>query len=140
MDELICLCHEDKVEGPLFPINGVRHVLFKTTKDIPSLLGYSPQNVGFRRQGYSSASRSTRSGTSLKFSLNVETKLRQTATPPGLRIAPMVDGKDVLLKSNVDGGDEGAKFDDAQDNQPIIKKPEDDQHEEENIEDSTNTR
>jgi len=142
MDGLVCLYHKDKVEGPLPPINGVRYVLFKTAKEIPSLLGYNISNmplISFSRQGYSSASKSSRSAGPHVFNLHLGTKSRHSAALQVSRAARTVNGENDLANSNTDGGDERAKADDAE-GKPGIKEHEDGHHEEEeNLEDSMDT-
>lgn len=45
MDEIIQLYHERKIRRPLFPVRGVRRVIFRDLKQIPSLLGFTSRSI-----------------------------------------------------------------------------------------------
>jgi len=115
MDELVCLYHKDKIQGPLPPIGGVRLVPFQTTEEIPNLLSYNSLDalsLGFRWPKRVTPLRPTQTLSSNYPAArrpNVHQETRTELRHPAWR------GQNDITQSKANGGCERVQIDNAKD-------------------------
>jgi len=139
MDELVCLYHKDKMQGPLPPIRGVRLVPFQTTEEIPNLLSYNSLDalsLGFRWPERATPLRPTQTCSSNypaarrpNAHQGTRTELRHPAWHQARRPMNLGGGQNDITQSKADGGSEGVQVDNGDESD--AKKLEVDYHVEE---------